>query len=129
MSGGRGDTAAEGNASAGSAGTKGPGLGADILGFEVPDQFVDAGDFEIPAENQPDAFGFVLDHFEFALHQFIAKGERPTYPHALALGSRNLVPKRESVVPIQPGCKRDAGPGKVDNRPISRRQNLNSSTA
>src|SRR5215472_4884462 len=82
----------KGNAPASFASAEGPRLCADIPGSEVPDQLVDAADFEIPVEDQPHPFGLLLDYSEFAVGQLVAKGEGTAHPYALALGGCNLVP-------------------------------------
>src|ERR1700748_3238983 len=68
------------NAPAGLAGAEGSRLGEDVLGLEVPYQFVDAGDFKIPAEDQPHTLGFLLNDHELAILQFISQGEGATHP-------------------------------------------------
>jgi hypothetical protein len=71
---------AEGNASAGFASAEGSRLGTGVPSPEVTHQFVDAGDFEITAEDQPYPLGFLLDHSELAILQLITEREGATHP-------------------------------------------------
>ena len=59
--------------------------------LEVPHQRIDAAEFEVTPEDQPDPFGLVLDDGDLAVLHLVAKGQGTADPKSLALGGGDLV--------------------------------------
>ena len=82
----------ERDATAGATGRKQPCLGADVTFFEISNQGIDAAEFEIALEDQPDLFSIMFYNGDLAVLHVVAEGEGTTDPESLALGRCDLVP-------------------------------------
>jgi hypothetical protein len=57
------------------AGAEAPCLGADVHGFQITDQFIDASDFEILAEDRLDTLRLFVHDEELTVPEFVAEGQ------------------------------------------------------
>ena len=60
--------------------------------FEIPNELVDAPEFEVSPEDQSDQFRFFFDNGNLAVLHLVTKGQVASDPQALALRCRDLVP-------------------------------------
>src|SRR5258708_27426768 len=68
-----------------------PCFGSDVVFPEVPNQFVDAAEFQVSLEDRSDQLSFYFDNRNLAVLHLIAKGKVAPDPEALALRRRDLV--------------------------------------
>src|SRR5258708_28267297 len=77
--------AAERDATAGCSRGEPFGSGSDVAFFEVPNEFVDAAEFEVSSEDQSDQLSVFFDDGNLALFHLIAEGQGASDPQALSL--------------------------------------------
>ena len=66
-------------------------FGGQSLGLEISNQAIDAAQFKVALENEPDGFCFVLVDGELAIVERLTERNHSSDPQALALGGGDLV--------------------------------------